>query len=75
MTAFQVGDRVRSTVDTQHLKRGNEYTVIAIQERRLFCGNFVTYTLRDETDGLRFNVVNGHLLLQSKAAAAAKGGA
>lgn len=61
-TRFQQGQRVVALSSVQGMQEGEEYDVMQVQERRLFCGNFVTYVLMDER-GRVCVVGNGHLLL------------
>src|SRR5678815_4222356 len=60
-TAFQTGDRVRSTTDAQGLRQGAPYSVVSADVRSTPFGDFVTYVLTDGTE--RYSVTNGHLLL------------
>jgi hypothetical protein len=75
MSTFNVGDRVRSTVNAQGLVAGVEYEVLDVRTRRTFVGGFTTYYLRclDRTvaptreDGTEraLAVGNGHLVLEA----------
>lgn len=60
-TAHEVGAKVRSTVDTQGLKKGQEYTVVDTEH-----GPFgtVMYGVQPVTGGKQLWIANGHLLLQ-----------
>jgi hypothetical protein len=60
MTAHQVGDKVRSNVEAQGMRRGEVFSVVAVVR-----GPFaiVTYRVRAE-DGRELEVRNGHLVLE-----------
>ena len=66
MTAFNKNDQVISLVNAQGLKKGTQYTVVQVTVESLgFFGEVVTYKLQDPTTGFMYDVVNGHLILQS----------
>lgn len=60
MPAHSVGDRVRSNVDAQGMRRGGLFEVVAVVSGFL---GIVTYLVRAE-DGRELEVGNGHLLLE-----------
>lgn len=62
-TRHKVGDRVKSTINAQGLKKGEEYTVVDMDEMRTPFGTFVTYYVTDKK-GKKHSVGNGHLVLQ-----------
>lgn len=62
MTRFKEGDRVRSLVNTQGLREGQEYTVSGVEVLSTPFGGFTTYTVTCEPD-VYLPVTNGHLLL------------
>lgn len=61
-TAHKVGDTVVSSVDAQGLKKGQKYTVIAIEHG---VGGTVMYGVQPVTGGEQLWIRNGHLVLQS----------
>jgi len=60
MTAHKVGDRVRSNVDAQGMRRGESFEVVAVSHGYF---GIVVYRVRAE-DGRELDVGNGHLLLE-----------
>lgn len=63
-TRWNKGDRVKSNVTAQGLKKGEEYTVVDMDEMRTPFGTFVTYHVTDK-NGKKIAVGNGHLVLQA----------
>jgi hypothetical protein len=63
MERYDVGDRVVSNVDTQGMRRGEAFEVIARDERWVFGNCYATLTVRSAEDGREVRIVNGQLLL------------
>ena len=69
MTAFKLGDKVRSRTDYQGLRLGHTYLVVDVRESPTPFGTFVEYSVRpadlaDGAEGFTLGVVNGHLVLE-----------
>jgi hypothetical protein len=62
-SAFKEGDRVRSNVDAQGMKKGNVYDVVDVESRHTPFGVFMTYQVVDPKTGVQLTVRNAHLLL------------
>lgn len=63
MTRFTVGQAVVSNTNAQGLGKGESYTVVKVDERHTFAGNFVTYWVKSLVGGEVLPVGNGHLVL------------
>jgi hypothetical protein len=63
ITAYKVGDKVRSTIHAQALKVNGIYTVVEVHENPTPFGDFVPYVLEDNK-GEWFQVLNGHMVLK-----------
>jgi hypothetical protein len=62
-THFVVGDKLVAKSSHQGLVKGNEYTVLHVNERCTMFGNFVTYELMPDDGGEMLAIVNAHVLL------------
>jgi hypothetical protein len=60
-TAHKVGDTVRSTVDAQGMKKGQEYKVVDVEHGKW---GTVMYGIQPATGGEQLWIGNGHLLLE-----------
>lgn len=62
MTRFKAGDRVKSNINAQGLRKDDEYTVVEVLTQHTPFGGFTTYVVTNQPD-VYISVGNGHLVL------------